>query len=68
MNMKKILSSALVLLMVFSMFAGFIQPIKVEAAYSAGSVGGQGLTVDEIKAIVKSAYNDYGETFRSAED
>ena len=67
MNIKKILSSALIVMLVFTMFAGFI-PVRVDAAYSAGSVGTQSLTVDQIKSIVKDAYKDYGQTFNSAEE
>jgi hypothetical protein len=59
MNIKKILSSALVVLMVFTMFAGFI-PVRVDAAYSAGSVGAQSKTVDEINALWYDEANTWG--------
>ena len=56
MKLNKILSSALVLLMLFTAFAGFIPPVTAEAAYDSSNSAAQ-LTSDEIKAIVSDTMN-----------
>ena len=67
MNMKKILSSALIVLTLFASVASFI-PVKVEAAYAVAEGTTATLDPDSIKAIVNSSYNDYDQVFTSAAD
>jgi len=63
MKIKRILSSALVVIMLFTSIVGFI-PVKADAAYDSTNAAAS-LTSDEIKTIVKAAleYN-----FSSAEE
>lgn len=58
--MKKILSSALVALMLFASVVGLI-PVKVDAA-TTGSIAAADKTVTEIKAIVEATYKYKFET------
>ncbi|MBR7116932.1 MAG: hypothetical protein IKC87_04405 [Clostridia bacterium] len=55
--MKKILSSALVVVLLFVSVAGLI-PVSVSAAHSSASVGKQTLTASQIISIVKESYKN----------
>ena len=57
MNFKRILSSALTVVMVFAAIVTAL-PATVKAAHSQSSVttGGKTLTTEEIKAVVQSSY------------
>ena len=65
--MKKILSSALIVLTLFASVACFI-PVKVEAAYAVPTGTTATLEPDKIKEIITASYVDYGQTFTSAQD
>ncbi len=56
MNIKKILSSALVVVLLFTSIVGFI-PVKADAAHSSMVGASTSYTVDQIKAIVSESYN-----------
>ena len=55
MNMKKILSSALVVVLLFTSIVGFI-PVQANAAHSSMVGASSSLTVEQIKAIVSASY------------
>ena len=64
MNFKRILSSALTVVMIFAMVAGFI-PTRTYAAHSSSVAGSSSLSQDEVKKIVTDSYLY---TFGSAEE
>ncbi len=66
MKIKRILSTALVAIMLFMSVVALIPPVTVEAAHSESSVGqGSSLTLEEIKAYVNNEYLTYN--FNTAE-
>ena len=67
MNMKKVLSSALIVLTLFASIASLI-PVRVEAAYAVPEGTTAPLGADAISAIVAASYSDYGMIFDGAQD
>ena len=65
-NVKRILSSALVVIMLFSAVA-LVAPIKADAAHYNSAVSETKLSDDEVKAIVLS-YRKGEQNFSSAEE
>ena len=61
MNIKKILSSALVVLTLFASVACFI-PVKVDAAYAIAGASEALLDSDRAIQLVRDGYSDYGLT------
>ena len=59
MKLKKLISTALTLALVFSVFA-LVLPTRVSAAYSSGTDTGRTLSSDEIKEVV-SGQNSQGQ-------
>ena len=55
MNYKKILSTALTVIMIFSMVAVFI-PVGAKAAYNPSSISGSSLSAEAVKEIVLNSY------------
>ena len=61
MNVKRIVSAALVCVMMFASVAAFL-PVKANAAYSSEVDSSTNLPLDDIKAIVNTALNGKYET------
>ena len=66
-NLTKILSSALVVVLLFGAVIGII-PMKVDASYTSSNEVVDALTTEEVAAYVKSVINYTEGTFNSAED
>jgi len=62
MNIKKLLSSALVVVMLFTTMVALIPPVKTEAAYSSSVDSSSDISSDKLTAIVNEMYEYKFET------